>query len=566
MLASFVYFSGLGRHGLRSTEGHRAIPAWTMAKSADPDDWLVPRLFERPYLRKPPGLQWAIASCSLVLGQTEFAARAALAIASTLSAVVSLVFAGRWFGWRWCIPVGPAYVLAPFTWATARTAEIEALNHLGTQLAVFALIDLLLRGRRSGTRTLVCVGAIGILIAGLAKGPASFPLLPATFLACCLITRSWAPLRSAGAWGATALGLAGIAGATWLIARAVADLNEPAVTQDVGEFLWSWSRLSEVAAMPLLALLTAMPLPLAALFPFGKDAHLETLRHDPRSTEIGGALALACVFALIAYAAVGMHNPRYAMPATCVLAPLVAYVWRGMGVCVPCRMSRLRRCWAMLFMVGHPVVLGCGLLIGFLVFTRTAEHAKGMTSGREAGIAIAPHLPDGATLIVRDLAEARPETIWYALREAERLGVSVEARWLPERIADHPPGTMLLLRTDRLSREAQGVMARGWPRLEPVASVRVHVYEATLYRVVAREFAGGSDGGATEEHAEARLALSLGIGSEQGLAGGGEALGSEEVGEFVLGERVGRGARRIGDGLFIAGERDGEDRAVRPGE
>ncbi len=491
VLASVVCFAGLDRFGLHSTEGHRAIPAWEMVH-ADPDrahDWLVPRLFEKPYLRKPPGVQWLIGSTSLLLGQSEGAARAALALCTTLSAIVSLVFAGRWFGWRWSIVVGPAYILTPATWAAARSAEIEALNLLGTQLAALSLIELLVRAREGPhrhARLLIGLGAIGMFIAGMAKGPASLPLLPGVLAGACLATHALRPLRSRAVWGALALGAAALCLPMALIARAVASLDEPAVTQGVSEFLWSWSRLPHVLTMAPIALLSAAPLTLALFFPFGREARLESLRRHAGSFELAQTLALACLVSLLVYTLAGVNNPRYAMPATCILAPLVAYVWRGLSPTIECQMSRARRLWAGFFMGGHPVVLGTGLLVAFLVYTRTAEVSRGSTSGRDAGIALAPFLPDGSTLIARDLVEARPETIWYAVREAERLGAHVRARWTPEGIGDLAPGTLLLLRTDDRSREAQGVIARAWPKLEPVASIRVHLYEATLYRVVSR--------------------------------------------------------------------------------
>lgn len=504
LLAAAVYFSGLGRFGLHSTEGHRAIPAWSMADTlatsgaAHAETLLIPRLFERPYLRKPPGVQWLIGSTSLAFGESEAAARAALAACATLSAVLSLLFAGRWFGWRWSIVVGPAAILAPFTWATARTAEIEALNFLGTQLATFALIDLFLHHRPDAarppapktathTRAFTLLAALGIFIAGIAKGPASLPLLPAIIGASMLATRSRTVLRSWGGWGAIALGGAALCIPMSLIAIAVASLDEPVVTQGVSEFLWSWSRLPHVLAMAPIALLSAAPLSFALLFPFGSDARAEAERHDPRSLDIARTLALTTLLSLFLYTLAGVHNPRYAMPATCILAPLVAYVWRGLCPTLACQMSRARRLSAGFLMGGHPAVLGAALLIAFVVYASTTEPFRGSTSGRDAGIALASHLPDGATLIARDLVEARPETIWYAVREAHRSGLTVHARWTPEGIADHPPGTLLLLRTDDQSREAQALLARGWPRVEPVTSIRVHQYDATLYRVVSRD-------------------------------------------------------------------------------
>ena len=98
--------------GLSYTEGHRAIPAWEMLESGD---WLVTTLFDRVYLRKPPGMAWAIAGSSAVFGQTEFAARFVSAVCSTAMVLVAYGFARRWFGARWALSAG---IGSPDYWIT----------------------------------------------------------------------------------------------------------------------------------------------------------------------------------------------------------------------------------------------------------------------------------------------------------------------------------------------------------------------------------------------------------------------------------------------------------------
>lgn len=491
-LATLVYWTGLGRFGLASTEGHRAISAWAMADSGD---WLAPRLFEQIYLRKPPGLQWLIGSFSRILGQSESAARAPLALCATLGALLSFLYAGRWFGWRWAPIAGAAHVLTPLTWVPARSAEIEALNALGTQLAVFALLDLLIpraatHHPRAHIRPLpraTLLVALGILISGMAKGPASLPMLPAIVLGACIARRSLAPLATRALWAALALGLGALCIPAWLIASHLRTLNEPPVTQGVSEFLWSLDRVPQILGMAPAALASAAPLTLALLFPFGRHAHRETMRHDPRSFEIAQSLALGSILALLLYTLAGVHNARYAMPATIVLAPLVAYVARGMIATGPCPMTRPRRLWARLFTLGHPAIIAAALLALFAFYWNVVEPKRGVTSGRDAGLALAPHIPTGARILAKDMVEARPETLWYAARAANAgpaHGDPVTVRWEPHDIGDPAPGTLLLLRTDDMSREAQVILQRGWPVLDPITSLRVHKYDVTLYRVV----------------------------------------------------------------------------------
>ena len=57
-LCAVVFWVRLGADGLGATEGHRAVPGWEML---DTGRWLVPTMFDQPYLRKPPGMSWAVA-------------------------------------------------------------------------------------------------------------------------------------------------------------------------------------------------------------------------------------------------------------------------------------------------------------------------------------------------------------------------------------------------------------------------------------------------------------------------------------------------------------------------
>jgi hypothetical protein len=76
-------------------------------------DLLVVRLFEQAYLRKPPGMPWAIALSTLTFGPGEFASRFVSAVAIAIGALASLLFIQRWFGKPFGLIAGLAFVLAP---------------------------------------------------------------------------------------------------------------------------------------------------------------------------------------------------------------------------------------------------------------------------------------------------------------------------------------------------------------------------------------------------------------------------------------------------------------------
>lgn len=97
-VALILFLPGLGSTGLSMSEGHRVVPGWEMLERGD---WRVPHMFERVYLRKPPGMPWAIAASSMVFGKTELAARLVSVVATALAGVCACWFARRWYGARW---------------------------------------------------------------------------------------------------------------------------------------------------------------------------------------------------------------------------------------------------------------------------------------------------------------------------------------------------------------------------------------------------------------------------------------------------------------------------------
>jgi len=127
LLWAALYLPGLGSFELKGEEGRRILPARVMVQSGD---WMLPRSEGRPYHRKPPLINWAIAgSFRLHGGESEWAARLPSAL-SILALAITALLAGRAF-----TPYHPQF---PLFLATAllccgglvekgRLAEIEAL-------------------------------------------------------------------------------------------------------------------------------------------------------------------------------------------------------------------------------------------------------------------------------------------------------------------------------------------------------------------------------------------------------------------------------------------------------
>jgi 4-amino-4-deoxy-L-arabinose transferase-like glycosyltransferase len=445
LVCAAVYWPGLGWAGLAYTEGHRAVPGFELlhrvrAGDLSPTSLLVTTLFEQPYMRKPPGMPWAIALAASVLGENELAPRAVSALASTLAALLSLWAARCWFGAPWGLVAGLAHALTPLFWQVGRSGEIEALNNLCTQAAVLGLIGVAAHRAARAAALPAAAAALGVLGLAWAKGPASLPCVVAGAAAgLWLAPRAARPRAAALILAAVILPLLA-AGAAWLAALRLADaLERPPITQGIGEFLWSLDRAPRIATLPLVAFASALPLALVLLWPWGPDARREAPADDPdahHTLRLARALAAAGIASLLAYAALGASNPRYAMPAFTFIAPLAAYLARGRaGAFLPHR-ARL----AGLTLLGRGPALLAVLLLAAAVVVPLTERSRARNSGRTAGAQLASLLPAYATVHADLAVEARPEMLWYASRRAP-----LRVVWSPRWALTPPSGAFALL-------------------------------------------------------------------------------------------------------------------------
>lgn len=497
-VCAMVYWPMLGRSGFSSTEGHRVIPGWELldhsradAARGPLDEWLAPRMFGQVYLRKPPGMPWAVAASAAVAGESEWSARAVSALAASLAALASFGFATRWFGAPYGLAAGLVHALTPWFWSPGRSAEIEALNNFATHAAALLVLDLLIgpRGRVWSVGFRAGAAVLAIIAAGLAKGPAGAPVLGGVILAVVIVKRSWRYLLNPG-WIAAMIGAAGVlTGLGMAISGAAARAGQTAITQGVGDFLWEPSRAAAILTLPLVALAAGLPGSLAMVFawsPAGRAAlsprqrDAEPARDGP--SDIARALAWSTLLSLLILVIAGVSNPRYTMPAMALPAVLAAH---AASVAASGREAKGTRVWRLLTL-GHPAVVPGLLLIGALVYIPLSESQRDRSSGRAAGIEIGERLADGAEVWADHVVEARPEVLLYAQRRAAELSRRVEVRWKPatvEQPAPLPPGgNYVLLRSDAESGETARYAGAGAP-LERIWAGRVHKYDCELLRV-----------------------------------------------------------------------------------
>ncbi len=486
-IASLIYLPRLGTIGLRSTEGHRAIPGWSVLETGN----LLPTtMFEHPYMRKPPGIAWAIATSSSLFGETEFAARLPGALSAILMALITWHFARRWFGSSAGLAAGLTQAMLPRMLTFARTAEIEPLNQLFTQLAALTAIHLLLAHAASKrTRIIYAIAlAVSLLGAALAKGPASAPALLAVFPAAMLAARSW---RIALRWPIALAAIltlgAGIPIAIWFTSVA-REVN--AITQSATNFM---GHPVAIVRSPLFAgevLLGALPASLALLLPFGPDARTEAAASDNARNRltIARTLALSCLLGIGFYLALLITNPRYALPTIVTLPALVGYAVRGITTDFLPHRARIAQWLALRHPLTWPIILLSIAALWIGIF----EPKRGTDSGRDPGESLATHLPDGAEVWANAMIEGRPELLWYAHTTAARDDRAVRMRWMPVQLKNAvapPVGTYLLLKTRSTSKahrqsEFDRYLEKYNDHVQEISRGRVHKYDYVLLRFV----------------------------------------------------------------------------------
>ena len=119
-----IFLPGLGSTELKGEEGRRIMPAVTMLEGGS---WVVPYVGGKPFLRKPPLVQWCIAGSMKVFGHNAWAARLPSVLSVLALAIVMILATQGWLITEESLVAAIVMMTQTATIDKCRLAELEAV-------------------------------------------------------------------------------------------------------------------------------------------------------------------------------------------------------------------------------------------------------------------------------------------------------------------------------------------------------------------------------------------------------------------------------------------------------
>jgi 4-amino-4-deoxy-L-arabinose transferase-like glycosyltransferase len=162
-----IYLPGLGSLEIKGEEGRRILPAVTMLESGN---YLVPQVGSEPYFRKPPLVNWLVATSFKLTGlRNEWTARLPSVVSVLLVALAFLTIARPSLGSNGSLMAALIWIVNFGTIEKGRLIEIEALYVSLFGLAMICWLSWW-RQKKSGWLTWT-VPWVFLGLGILAKGP-----------------------------------------------------------------------------------------------------------------------------------------------------------------------------------------------------------------------------------------------------------------------------------------------------------------------------------------------------------------------------------------------------------
>jgi 4-amino-4-deoxy-L-arabinose transferase-like glycosyltransferase len=321
-----IYLPALGARELRGEEGRRVLPAVSMLKTGD---WLVPQIGGEAYYRKPPLINWLVASSFLLTGeQTEHAARLPSVLFLLAFAAAIVWLGGPWLRLEARLIAAVIFLTSVAVIEKGRQIEIEAVYISQTSLALLFWLTLWAGGRSRWALWLV--PSFFLMIGMLTKGPAILVFYYVPVIGVLAYSRRLRALVSLPHLASLAVSL-GIP-AFWAYLALVEAARHQTAAHISGELVarltglsGGWAQWTRNAAKSFVNLL-----PWAAFLPL--LWRRDFLAHLPaeRLPLLKGA-RLGLVLSFLAITFIPGNSPRYGLPALGLMSLLLGWVLAEAG-------------------------------------------------------------------------------------------------------------------------------------------------------------------------------------------------------------------------------------------
>ena len=386
-----IYLPALGSLAIKGEEGRRILPAVRMIETGD---YIVPRVGSTAYFRKPPLVNWLVASSFKVFGiRNEWTARLPSAL-SVLTVAIAFVTVAR-------ASLGPSgSITAALIWLTnigmiekGRLIEIEGLYVSLSGLAIIFWLGFVSQKRSPWLIWLPTSIFLGLAL--LAKGPLHLVFFYGIVFAVLWQTKNWRLLVHPAHFTALAI-MFGIF-AAWAIPFL------QSTTMQVALRKWSVQLSGRLSAtnFNFSSWIQNVPralvyfLPWVILFPFVRFTRFQ----DELQRRLARALTWGIVGPFVAVNLVPGALPRYSMPALVPASWLLAMSYVGNAWQWPQRMQLgSERVWTRVV----AAFVGLGLVIGGIGYPLAAFVLKNRQQVKKAAAEINALVPAGETLYAVD--------------------------------------------------------------------------------------------------------------------------------------------------------------------
>jgi 4-amino-4-deoxy-L-arabinose transferase-like glycosyltransferase len=459
-----IYLPSLGSIAIKGEEGRRILPAVRMLETGD---YIVPQVGSNPYYRKPPLVNWFVASSFKFFGvRNEWTARLPSALSVLAVAIAFVTVTRASLGAR-------GSIIAAMIWLTnigiiekGRLIEIEALYVSLCGLAIIFWLSFFLQKKSSWLIWLPASVFLGLGL--LAKGPTHLVFFYGIVIAVLAYWKNWRLLMCPAHFVALII-MIGIA-AAWVIPFIHSTTSQVAVEKWSGQYT---GRLKGVD-FKFFSWIQNIPrgliyfFPWLLLFPFARFSKF----HDQAQQQLARALSWGIAIPFVGVNLVPGAVARYSMPAIVPASWLMAMICAGNALQSPRHWMKDERVWARVV----TAFVGLGLVIGAIGYPVTALVLRNRQLVKRAAAEINALVPQNETLYAVN-PDYQP-VFFY---------VNAQVQYV-SRVKNLPPNVRYFL--VRNENEAEALAGRKWaPRkARPIARVRDYSKrEMVLFKVVVNQ-------------------------------------------------------------------------------